>query len=339
MKDSARMLRLEKELRLENENLRNEVALAKQRYTDMKNLLDKENEKLKKDITKLIQFKNKALETNRELNEQKEKLHTGLTELKGKYKMICRRLLNREASVQRATPKAKFSTPNSRRKTELPTKRKTPMSSRRLPSSVSKKRERISPSIRVLHSTTHTRSSEKERLPQPTRRTSTPSRKDASLPLETQMEETQMSTVLFPVNPTKNDLKEENQILQSRRKRHKLKENDSIDLKRKENRASDETRQTKMASKRFALQEISMNKGEIACLPTVRGRRNREALQGFDCTQCREWYEVTKDTVKGAERTLNTTMCNHTSRHRRNCPIPKSPKGIWSISFSNDNET
>eukprot|EP00466_Bigelowiella_natans_P000597 jgi/Bigna1/125938/aug1.1_g646 len=74
---------------------------------------------------------------------------------------------------------------------------------------------------------------------------------------------------------------------------------------------------------------------EIACLPVVRRKAEREAMKGFACSQCEAWYNEVKDTVDDAEL-LGRNLCDHVSRHRRNFDIPKSPEGFWDISFSND---
>ncbi len=72
----------------------------------------------------------------------------------------------------------------------------------------------------------------------------------------------------------------------------------------------------------------------VHTLETSRRKDERQAMPGFDCSQCREWYEIVKDTVKDNPELLGTTLCNHTSRHRRKFPIPKSPPNFWDTSFS-----
>ncbi|GAB5373182.1 hypothetical protein AAMO2058_001728300 [Amorphochlora amoebiformis] len=76
----------------------------------------------------------------------------------------------------------------------------------------------------------------------------------------------------------------------------------------------------------------------VACLPTVRKKAERQSMPGFACSECEEWYKMVKDTVADREALLGTTFCNHVSRHRRNCEIPKTPPGYWAIGLSEDSE-
>lgn len=98
--------------------------------------------------------------------------------------------------------------------------------------------------------------------------------------------------------------------------------------------------------------EENKKENNIACLPVVRKKADREALKGYACSQvtctsclskthlymycqCDKWYEHLKECDVDVSTLQGETVCNHVSRHRRNCEIPKSPKGLWSIGFSN----
>jgi hypothetical protein len=49
----------------------------------------------------------------------------------------------------------------------------------------------------------------------------------------------------------------------------------------------------------------------------VRGKRDREAMQGFQCDQCKQFYEATG------------IMPERCSKHKLHRPPPDTPEGFW----------
>lgn len=68
----------------------------------------------------------------------------------------------------------------------------------------------------------------------------------------------------------------------------------------------------------------------------VRKKRDREALVGAECRECRSFY----DAILGADPDgLTTNRCQHydaVSRHRYRYAPPQTPEGFWNIGFESD---
>lgn len=66
------------------------------------------------------------------------------------------------------------------------------------------------------------------------------------------------------------------------------------------------------------------SKSKVLCRCVVRGRDARMALQGFDCEQCRAFYQATGIDPGGGLKS---------SRHRYQHPPKETPPGFWDLSF------
>jgi hypothetical protein len=67
----------------------------------------------------------------------------------------------------------------------------------------------------------------------------------------------------------------------------------------------------------------------VPCRCVVRGKENRLLLQGFDCEQCRKYYQATKGVGGRTEAALPKASSRHRFRHAPTC----TPPGFWDLSF------
>ncbi|CAE8718913.1 unnamed protein product, partial [Polarella glacialis] len=70
----------------------------------------------------------------------------------------------------------------------------------------------------------------------------------------------------------------------------------------------------------------------IACRCVVRGREQRQALQGFDCEQCRSFYELST-AIGGVALVAGHSGQRALSRHRLEWAPTSTPPGFWDLSF------
>jgi hypothetical protein len=68
----------------------------------------------------------------------------------------------------------------------------------------------------------------------------------------------------------------------------------------------------------------------------VRDRDKRRAMKGFECDQCREFYEALAKGGKDFNR--EEMVCKH-SRHRSNHAPDLTPDGFWDLSFADSQKS
>ena len=64
----------------------------------------------------------------------------------------------------------------------------------------------------------------------------------------------------------------------------------------------------------------------------VRNKEKRRAMKGYECEQCREFYDAIKKGDHKGEFNRQEMVCKH-SRHRSNHTPELTPKGFWNIDF------
>ncbi|KAF5198583.1 gamma response [Thalictrum thalictroides] len=72
----------------------------------------------------------------------------------------------------------------------------------------------------------------------------------------------------------------------------------------------------------------------------VRKKSDRENLKGFECKQCKKFYDaVIPDKGKNADNNNTNFCCEHhegVSRHRFKYVPPSTPEGFWNIGFESE---
>lgn len=70
----------------------------------------------------------------------------------------------------------------------------------------------------------------------------------------------------------------------------------------------------------------------------VRDKDKRRAMKGFECEQCREFYEALEKGGSGKDFNRQEMVCEH-SRHRSNHAPDLTPKGFWDLSFADSQKS
>ncbi|GMI77068.1 gamma response gene 1 [Hibiscus trionum] len=95
--------------------------------------------------------------------------------------------------------------------------------------------------------------------------------------------------------------------------------------------------------KRLQKQEIPFqmaDKGSFKYVEPVRKKAEREKLKGFECNQCKKFYDAVLDKGdQGNEEWNRNFRCEHhdgVSRHRYKYVPPMTPEGFWNIGFESE---
>ena len=75
-------------------------------------------------------------------------------------------------------------------------------------------------------------------------------------------------------------------------------------------------------------QRVSIDKNYRA---VVRGKDEREAMEGFECSQCKCFYKATGQHIPH--------LCDRSSKHKYFKPPPSTPAGFWEPWSINDTKT
>ncbi|XVE76696.1 hypothetical protein DITRI_Ditri13aG0002100 [Diplodiscus trichospermus] len=107
-------------------------------------------------------------------------------------------------------------------------------------------------------------------------------------------------------------------------------------------RSDDETQDVSV-DKRPQKQEIlfqAADKGSFKYVEPVRKKAEREKLKGFECNQCKKFYDaVLNKGDEEKEEHKKNFRCEHhegVSRHRYKYPPPLTPEGFWNIGFESE---
>ncbi|KAK9041196.1 hypothetical protein V6N11_016309 [Hibiscus sabdariffa] len=93
------------------------------------------------------------------------------------------------------------------------------------------------------------------------------------------------------------------------------------------------------------LQKLEMpfqmaDKGSFKYVEPVRKKAEREKLKGFECNQCKKFYDAVLDKGdQGNEDRNRNFRCEHhdgVSRHRYKYVPPMTPEGFWNIGFESE---
>lgn len=103
----------------------------------------------------------------------------------------------------------------------------------------------------------------------------------------------------------------------------------------KENIPSTRRGQTKL-SKRKVLQEMPEMKPKHyrqSSSPYIHSARDgdKEDLKGFECSECRDFYNLMDLNGQVDIKGMSSTICDHISRHRFLYEPPKTPEGLWDL--------
>ncbi|KAL4363904.1 hypothetical protein GQ457_04G023840 [Hibiscus cannabinus] len=83
-----------------------------------------------------------------------------------------------------------------------------------------------------------------------------------------------------------------------------------------------------------------VDKGSFKYVEPVRKQAEREKLKGFECNQCKKFYDaVLNKREEGNEDHNNSFRCEHhdgVSRHRYKYVPPMTPYGFWNIGFESE---
>ncbi|KAE8732779.1 Gamma response protein 1, putative isoform 2 [Hibiscus syriacus] len=107
--------------------------------------------------------------------------------------------------------------------------------------------------------------------------------------------------------------------------------------------SSDDETHDVSVDKRLRKQEIPLqmaDKGSFKYVEPVRKKAEREKLKGFECNQCKKFYDAVIDKGdQGNEDPKKNFRCEHhdgVSRHRYKYVPPLTPEGFWNIGFESE---
>ena len=107
--------------------------------------------------------------------------------------------------------------------------------------------------------------------------------------------------------------------------------------------SSDDETQDVSVDKRPQREEIlfqTADKGSFKYVEPVRKKAEREKLRGFECNQCKKFYDaVLSKGDQDNEDHKKNFRCEHhdgVSRHRYKYVPPMTPEGFWNIGFESD---
>ncbi|XVF79599.1 hypothetical protein PTKIN_Ptkin15bG0002100 [Pterospermum kingtungense] len=107
--------------------------------------------------------------------------------------------------------------------------------------------------------------------------------------------------------------------------------------------SSEDETQDVSVDKRPQKQEIlfqTVDKGSFKYVEPVRKKAERERLKGFECNQCKKFYDAVLDKGnRDNDDQNNNFRCEHhegVSRHRYKYVPPMTPEGFWNIGFESE---